>query len=219
MLNRRRLLFAGVATLPGVAVATSGQARKPKPKPKPKWQLKIVTRTFTSRQLITIPESGISARYPSKIQVSGLREGRIRKVTVTLSGLTHSWPNDLDIMLADNKGRGVILMNEVGVTQGVTGITLTFDAAAVTPPPDPLVSGTYLPTSNGILAPLPPPAPQGITGTALSVFNNLNPNGAWSLYVFDDGIGDTGTISGWSLKITARIKVRGKRRPKPKRKR
>ena len=37
----------------------------------------------------------------------------------------------------------------------------------------------------------------------MSVFNGLNPNGAWSLYVLDDEAGDSGSIAGgWSLKFT-----------------
>lgn len=135
MLNRRRLLFAGVATLPGVVLATSAKARKPKPKPKPKpkwkWKWETVTRTFSSNQLITIPHEGIATPYPAKIQVSGMRQGRIRKVTVSLSGLTHTWPRDLDIMLADPKGRGVILMNDAGVR---TRSTLTSHSMTRHPP-------------------------------------------------------------------------------------
>ena len=37
----------------------------------------------------------------------------------------------------------------------------------------------------------------------LSVFNDTDPNGTWSLYVIDDTLADTGSISGgWSLDIT-----------------
>ncbi|MFM6345350.1 MAG: Calx-beta domain-containing protein, partial [Dolichospermum sp.] len=46
------------------------------------------------------------------------------------------------------------------------------------------------------------PAPGGPYGTDFSVFNGINPNGTWSLYVVDDAGGDVGTIAGgWSLNI------------------
>jgi Ca2+-binding RTX toxin-like protein len=46
------------------------------------------------------------------------------------------------------------------------------------------------------------PAPGGPYGTDFSVFNGINPNGTWSLYVVDDVGGDAGTIAGgWSLNI------------------
>ena len=39
--------------------------------------------------------------------------------------------------------------------------------------------------------------------TLLSVFNGVNPNGTWSLYVFDDLGGDIGNFNGgWTLRIT-----------------
>ena len=35
-----------------------------------------------------------------------------------------------------------------------------------------------------------------------------NPNGAWSLYVFDDSVGDAGNIAnGWSLNLTTVVTV------------
>jgi hypothetical protein len=37
----------------------------------------------------------------------------------------------------------------------------------------------------------------------LSTFNGQSPNGAWSLYVFDDGPGDLGSFAGgWILTLT-----------------
>lgn len=51
-----------------------------------------------------------------------------------------------------------------------------------------------------VLAPFPP------HGQALSVFDGTNPNGTWSLYVFDDSAPgadmDGGKFAGgWSIKI------------------
>jgi hypothetical protein len=36
----------------------------------------------------------------------------------------------------------------------------------------------------------------------------------WSLFIVDDANADGGSIGGWSLKITARIRVRVKSKPK-----
>src|SRR5690606_30100146 len=47
------------------------------------------------------------------------------------------------------------------------------------------------------------PAPPGPYGSALSLFDNENPNGTWTLYVVDDSAGDSGSINdGWSIELT-----------------
>ena len=74
-------------------------------------------------------------------------------------------------------------------------------------PADHLLRGTYKPTDYSANPPgadaFPGPAPAGPYGTTLSGFNGTDPNGTWSLYVFDDGPGDSGSFAGgWSLTIT-----------------
>src|SRR5206468_3116092 len=81
-------------------------------------------------------------------------------------------------------------------------VTLTFDdAASGSLPLGPIVSSTNKPTSYAVAPPpFPIPAPPPPYNTNLSLFNGSNPNGAWSLYIFDDTSFDSGTISnGWSL--------------------
>jgi subtilisin-like proprotein convertase family protein len=163
--------------------------------------------TFTNPAAISIPDSGTATPYPSNIAVAGLT-GTITNVTVTIRGLTHSFLNDLEILLVGPAGQNVILMGDVGNGgPGVVNATYTFsDSAAAsmngsTIPP----SGTYKPSNNGSLENLPAPAPQMPPpyGTALNVFNGTNPNGTWQLYVFDDAGGDEGAINnGWELNIT-----------------
>jgi hypothetical protein len=52
------------------------------------------------------------------------------------------------------------------------------------------------------MGPYNTPAPTG-AATFGSVFDGTNPNGTWSLYVFDDAAMDSGTIAGgWELDIT-----------------
>src|SRR5439155_15004700 len=96
-------------------------------------------------------------------------------------------------------------MSDAGGSAGINNVTLSFDDAAASNLPDSsaIVSGTYKPTDFVTGDTFPSPAPAGPYGTALSAFNGLDPNGAWSLYVLDDAAGDSGSISGgWSLQFT-----------------
>ena len=47
--------------------------------------------------------------------------------------------------------------------------------------------------------------------SSLSVFNGVNPNGEWQLFVRDDAELLAGSIAGWSLEITAKVKKKKKR--------
>src|SRR5207247_7683797 len=87
------------------------------------------TTSFTNSSPITIPSSGAATPYPSIIAFSGL-PATISKVTVTLSGLSHSYPDDLDVLLVGPTGQGVMVMSDAGDSQPVNNVTLTFDDAA-----------------------------------------------------------------------------------------
>jgi subtilisin-like proprotein convertase family protein len=158
--------------------------------------------TYANATSISIPSSGNATPYPSTIPVPA--SGPIAKVTATLTGFSHTWPADVDVLLVGPAGQTVVLMSDVGGSTTVTGLTLTFDdAGAVIPatlPSD--TSVTYQPADISPGDAFSPPAPAGPYGTALSVFNGTNPAGTWSLYVVDDVGGDSGTITGgWSLTI------------------
>jgi uncharacterized repeat protein (TIGR01451 family) len=152
---------------------------------------------------IIIPEYGPGVPYPSQIQVSGL-SGLVSEVTATLNGFTHTFPHDVNVLLADPAGQELFLMSHVGGAYSVTNLTLTFeDSATQSLPAGQLSSGAFLPTAVTPLNPLPgiPAAP---SVSSLAVFNGTNPNGNWSLYVFDDTQGNSGDISsGWSLGLTS----------------
>ena len=153
---------------------------------------------------ISIPDSGIGSPYPSKISVANLPTNP-SKVTVTLSGFSHTYPDDIDALLVGPGGQTVLLMSDAGGGNAINNTTLTFDDAAAASLLDSstIVSGTYKPTDYVTGDSFPSPAPAGPYGTALSAFNGLNPNGTWSLYVLDDAAGDSGSIAGgWSLNFT-----------------
>ena len=157
---------------------------------------------------IAIPGVGTGAAagapanpYPSTINISGVA-GTVSKVTATLTGLSHTFPGDVDILLVGPGGQKVILMSDVGGGTDAVGANLTFDDAAV-PIGLTVVSGTFRPTNSGGGDLFPAPAPAAPFAAALSTFNNVSPNGNWSLYVVDDAGLDVGQIAGgWSLTIT-----------------
>jgi subtilisin-like proprotein convertase family protein len=158
------------------------------------------------------PAPGAASPYPSQITVSGL--GEVTDVNVTITGLSHSFPDDVDVLLVGPGGQSTLLMADSGGGEpGVSGVDVTFDDAAAASLPDgtAFASGTYKPTIGTgdvstctVPASFPSPAPAGPYGSSLSVFNGTNPNGTWSLYVIDDDEVDVGSIAGgWSLEISA----------------
>src|SRR5262249_41082659 len=142
-----------------------------------------VTSTFTNGNGIVIPDHGAGNPYPSTILVTGMT-GLVSKATVTLNGLTHSFPRDVNALLVSPAGGRALLMSHAGSGQPVTNITLTFDDAAggALPPGGQIVSGTYQPAAYGAAVTFPAPAPAKPYGTTLSAVNGKDPNGAWSLY-------------------------------------
>ena len=67
--------------------------------------------TFSNPASITIPSVGVGTPYPSNITVSGLSTS-IAAVTVTLSNLTHTFPDDIDLLLVSPSGRKMIIMSD-----------------------------------------------------------------------------------------------------------
>jgi uncharacterized repeat protein (TIGR01451 family) len=158
--------------------------------------------TFTNTTPIQILDNRPASLYPSVIQVSGVT-GTVGRVTVTLSNLTHAYAPDVR-MLVGPRGQKTVLMSAAGAPYGVSQATVTFDDAAETVLPewDALVSGRYRPAAYGTELPFPAPAPGVPYGTTLSQFAGLDPNGTWSLYVWDTTAGDTGQLAGgWSVSL------------------
>ncbi|MEJ5239079.1 MAG: M36 family metallopeptidase [Limisphaera sp.] len=159
--------------------------------------------TFTNTTPIQILDNRPASPYPSVIQVSGVT-GTVGRVTVTLSNLTHAYAPDVRMLLVGPRGQKTVLMSAAGAPYGVSQATLTFDDAAETVLPewDALVSGQYRPATYGTQLRFPAPAPDVPYGTTLSQFAGVDPNGTWSLYVWDNASGDVGFIAGgWSLNL------------------
>ncbi len=160
------------------------------------------TASFTNSGEIIIPQFGTATPYPAAILVTNV-SGLVSKVTVTLKGFAHTFPHDVNALLASPSGQELIVMGHAGGPYGATNLTLTFDdAASASLPVGQLLSGTYLPTDYAPVD-LFPGLPAATDGTSLALFNGYSPNGLWSLYVYDDTQGNGGAIvEGWSLGLT-----------------
>ena len=159
------------------------------------------TVTNSNTAAITINDNAAATPYPSSITVTGLA-GTVAKVVVTLQGFSHTYPEDIDLILVGPGGQKVALMGAVGADTAVSGLTLTFDDDAASQLGAPLTSGTWLP--SGSVASMPGAAPAAQYGSALTDFIGSTPNGTWSIYAADAASGDTGSISGgWKIAVTA----------------
>ena len=186
------------------------------------FSITISAQTFSNTSAITIRDNTTANPYPSNINVANVT-GTVSKVTVTLTGVSHTYPDDIGVLLVGPTGVKVRLWSDAGGGDGgagggiISNLNLTFDDSAARFLPDgitgdPVItSGTYKPTlgtSGNGQGPAHPtdfsaPAPVSPYALTLSSFNGVNPNGNWSLYVDDDAAGDSGAISGgWSLTIT-----------------
>ncbi|MEN9573244.1 MAG: hypothetical protein RL514_1099 [Verrucomicrobiota bacterium] len=154
-------------------------------------------------QPIAIADAAPAVTYPSTITVTNV-PGTVTQVTVTLDGLNHTFPSDLDILLVGPGGQSVLLMSDVGGGAAINGVVLKFDDLALNSltTNGPIATGTYRPSNVGAGDFFPAPAPAAGYGSALSVFNGTNPNGDWKLFIVDDQGSDVGTlVGGWRLSI------------------
>lgn len=155
---------------------------------------------------------GQSSPYPSILQVSET-SGVISQVNVTLTGLTHSFPDDLDLRLTAPSGRTVVLMSDVGGSLPATGLTLTLrdDAELDLPYGNGAIglsSGSFRPrnqTQDVVfnVGALPMPSLAQPHGGTLGWLRGEPANGAWHLYAWDDAAGEGHDlrIAQWCLDI------------------
>lgn len=150
---------------------------------------------------VTIRDNSSASPYPVTLTVTNLPE-HPQKVTVSLLGLTHTYPGDINVLLVSPAGQRIILMTDSGGEYLINNINLTFDdtANSTLPTSTAIQSSSYRPTDNNAKYTLTAPAPARPYGTSLSVLTNTSPNGIWNLYITDSAGGDVGSLNeGWSL--------------------
>jgi subtilisin-like proprotein convertase family protein len=170
--------------------------------------------TFTSATPITIGTGAASngAPYPSPIAVSGLVSG-VTDVDVSLKGFTHTFPDDVGVVLVAPSGAALLLMDGIGEDIDASNVDLTIDDGAAGLLPEgnvAILPGSYRPTAQYTGDSFPAPGPLLVYGqpaskgsaTLASTFNGIDPNGAWNLFVRDFSSGDGGSFAGgWALTI------------------
>src|SRR4030095_11440449 len=150
---------------------------------------------FANTNLIRLYDDDTADPYPSSIFVSGMTS-LVNGVTVTLEGLTHSFPSDIEVLLVGPTGEAVLLMSDAGGGASISNVRLKFDQAASDSLPfnQTIVSGSYQPSDYEEQLPdfFPPPAPAQLYQESLSIFDGTNPNGLWQLYIVDSVDEDSG---------------------------
>lgn len=173
----------------------------------------FVTSTFSNTTTFNVgPGAGNASLYPSTINVTGMPTSTVN-VSVNIPNISHTFYDDIDILLVSPTGQRLLLMSDCGGDNTDNGGTsnrnynfTSFAATSLNDGAEPSASGTYLPTDfggalDGFELAGQPGAP---TIASMAAFNCLNPNGNWNLYVRDDAGGDGGSlIGGWSITISA----------------
>ncbi len=161
--------------------------------------------TYSNQSSISIPSLGTATPFPSVIFVSEAPVS-ISSMTVTLTGVSHTFAGDVAIMLVSPTGARTILSGRVGANATIANATLVFRDGAPPLPSNgsPIVSGEYSPTrAAGFSSIFAGPAPTTPTTSSLNTFTRTDSNGIWYLYVQDFASGDFGTIAGgWSISFT-----------------
>ncbi|MFN0277103.1 MAG: M36 family metallopeptidase [Pyrinomonadaceae bacterium] len=174
----------------------------------------VAPATFSNSAAITIPNgapattNGPATPYPAPIVVSGLSGNKI--VKVRFNGLSHTSPNNMDILLVGPGGQKMEIVSDQGGANSISNVDLTLADAGVANLPATIVTGEFKPSADPgqdtFTAPAPPPtyllpAPGG-TATFASAYgsNGTAMNGTWNLFVVDDTATNVGSIAGgWTL--------------------
>ena len=150
---------------------------------------------------------GPATRYPATINVFG-QPTNIASVIVTLWGLNHTRSADLNFLLVSPSGTRIILMSNVGGVNSVSGSIIAFRQDAFLPvqhasiPPG--GPWPFQPSNYGQKTPqVPFGLPAGPYSSDLQTLQGENPNGVWSLYIYDNVLSGIGQLTdSWSLAFT-----------------
>src|SRR5882757_429832 len=178
----------------------------------------MATFTVTTTNGLTLQDQAIEFQ---SLAVYGL-SGTVTDVQISLTGLTHTFPADLDMLLVapQSGARNLEFWSDIGPPDSfpggnnLTNANFVISDAGATALPNigavPVSGTTYKPadydtieTGSDFLLGISinHPASNG-SATFASAFGGATPNGNWGLAVADDAHLDTGTLASWGLTIT-----------------
>lgn len=162
--------------------------------------------SFSNTNSVVIRDLDTANPYPASIVISNAA-WRIGRASLTLSNLSHTAQSDVNVLVVGPNGQGAYVIAGPNGTMDYNHVTLTIDDTASAPIPGECESGSYQPTGyfpeiHELFPVFPAPAPSGPYSPDLSIFNGIDPNGTWSLFLLDDETGDSGILEGgWSLRF------------------
>jgi hypothetical protein len=169
------------------------------------------TQTFTNSTPININRVGHSpTQYPSNITVSGMPT-RLHEFVVRFDVFANGGLPDADMLLEAPDGQRIILLSDL--PSG--GTNVFYNVGIGTSGKDTINQNNirdntdFRPANYGTGSDtFPAPGPGAISQPQYPnslVFQDINPNGTWKLYIEDDlnNSADIRLINGWSIQITA----------------
>jgi hypothetical protein len=154
--------------------------------------------TFSQPEPIVMTDADGTVPFPSLLYVYGV-DGQVFDVDITLGGVTHGWPADVDVVLVAPDGTAATVMSDLGGDDQTpaTGGTLVFDDDATGTAPLGLASGRYLPQDDD--SDSEDVDLEDADATLDDLASSAYINGTWQLFVFDDTYDFEGSIDSWSL--------------------
>ena len=181
---------------------------------------------YKSQQFVFNPPLPVPDATPTGITtppISFPPDGMIIDDVIVDLNMVHTWVGDLIVTVQYDLGC------DGTIDRSATLLCRPRGTAAVSPPPCGTATGTFgcgadLITASAILwsddalaplaegtcvNPVPPGCykPATVGGQPLSVFRGMLKNGCFTLFVSDNGAGDTGTINSWSVHVRNRQPV------------
>jgi len=142
---------------------------------------------------------------------------RVKTLSITLTGLTHTFPADLDFLFVGPDGTNLEFWSDAGGGTAISipqNITIRDSAAALLPSSGGVATGAYRPAdyggveTNSNWTGLPPnlvinhPTPNGAATLDASFGGKWIDNTTWTLFVRDDASPDSGTLNDFGIQAT-----------------
>ena len=154
---------------------------------------------YSNTTRYSIPDNGCASNTGASgaITVSGLPVSLPSSQVSIRVNITHTYLADLRVFLFSPSGKILkIIAAQGGSNQNLPGAIFTDEAPgtlAGTPP----YAARYKPLGN--VASECAIAPTAVSFADLGTGGNINPNGTWTLKVFDNDASDTGSLQSWQI--------------------